>query len=108
MAQNPLAQLRASMTRDQQIALCYRAGRTIYAIASAFDVTPMRVNQILKKQGITRDDNPKTRNKQLYAFVGANIEQHVKDALVIVAKKKHMSISAYIKKLIEDDLIGVI
>jgi predicted DNA-binding protein YlxM (UPF0122 family) len=108
MATNPLAQLRSSLTRDQQIVLCYKAGNTITEIAEAFQLTKQRVDQVLKKAGCSKQDNPKTRNQQLYAFVGANIPQELKDELTEAARRKKMSISAYIAKLIKDDLPGVV
>lgn len=100
----PLAALRASLTREQQIALCYRAGNTITEIATAFEVTKQRVYQILRKQGVTRDENPVTRNKNLYAFVGAHITKELKADLEHMAEIKHLSVSAYIAQLIKDGL----
>lgn len=101
---NPLKALRQGLTRDQQIVLCYKASNTIDEIAAAFQLTKQRVDQILKANGCTRQDNPKTRNRELYAFIGANVPKDVKEALVKEAKRKKKSISAYLLRLIKDDL----
>jgi len=101
---NPLQALRRGLTRDQQIALCYRAGNTITEIADAFQMTKQRVHQILKAAGISKDDNPKTRNQQLYAFIGANVPVDVKEAIEKAARRQHKSLSAYLLRLIKDDL----
>lgn len=101
---NPLKELRRAMTRDQQICICYRAGNTVPDIAEAFQLSKQRVQQILQASHITRQENPRTRNKQLYAFIGANVTQDVKDAIVKEARRRKMSISAWVSRIIQDEL----
>lgn len=100
----PLQKLRQGLTRDQQIVVCYKAGNTIDEIAAAFQLTKQRVHQILRANHCTKQDNPKTRSNELYAFIGANVPNSVKEAVVKEAKKRKKSISAYLLRLIKDDL----
>ncbi len=101
---NPLTALRQGLTRDKQIVLCYKAGNTINEIAAAFQITKQRIQQILIKEGCTRDDNPKTRNRGLYAFIGANVPKDVKAAVEKEAKKRGLSISALVSRVLQDEL----
>lgn len=103
-AKHPLRALKRTMTRDQQIIICYRAGNTITEIAAAFEITKQRVDQILKNAGVSKNDNPKTRNQHLYAFIGANVPIDVKEEIVAEVKRRKQSISSYLLHLIKEDL----
>jgi predicted transcriptional regulator len=101
---SPLQQLRQGLTRDQQIVICYKAGNTIDEIAAAFQLTKQRIHQILRVNHCTKQDNPKTRNRELYAFIGTNVPVSVKEAVVKEVRRRKKSISAYLLRLIKDDL----
>lgn len=104
MAKSPLQRLRTTLTRDQQIVICYRAGNTLEQIATAFQLTSQRIQQILKENNVTRSDNPKTRSKELFAFIGVNVPKDIKAAVVAECRRNRRSISAYLLRLISDDL----
>lgn len=104
MNKHPAIALRKNLTRDQQIVICYRAGNSQQEIASAFSLTRSRVNQILKAMGCSRQDNPKTLRRDLYAFIGVNVRISIKKAFEQEAARRKMSVSALSAKLIEDEL----
>lgn len=93
-----------NMTQDAQIMLLYKQGHTIIDIAALFKLTKQAIHQLLKRRGLTRKDNPVTRNKKLYAFIGANVTQQVKDLAVRAAARKGMSLSAWVSRTLQDEL----
>jgi hypothetical protein len=92
------------MDRNKQIILCYRAGNTMDVIASAFGISKQRVHQLLQRAGVTRQENPATRNRELYAFIGANVTKEVKALAVREAKRRHMSLSGWVSRVLQDEL----
>ncbi len=103
MAKSPLEQLTTNLTRDNQIILCYRAGKSIDEIGKAFDLSKQRVQQILQENDVKRSDNPRTRSKELYAFIGVNCPKELKTQIVEKCRRNRRSISSYILRLIKDD-----
>lgn len=101
---NPLQELKRGLTRDQQIVICYRAGNTVPDIAEAFQLTKQRIQQILQAHHVTKQDNPKTRNRQLYAFIGSNVTVELKEKIIKETRRRKMSISQWVSRLIQDEL----
>lgn len=102
--QSPLAVLK-NMTRDQRIVICYRSGDyTQQTIADAFDISRARVQQVLKKAGVTAKDNPKTPHGELYSFIGCHVLKTVKKNFEAIATRRKLSVSALARELINAEV----
>lgn len=65
--------------RDMQIAAAYLAGDTRKIIAARYGVTPTRIGQVLRRQGLTKHDSPRVPWQiRRAAEKAANIERRVR------------------------------
>lgn len=87
---------------DAEIVLCYKAGKTINQIGKAFHLTKQRVWQILKANNCTREMNPTTRSRRLYAFISANVTKDTKEFLTAEAKRRGKSLSHIVNEAISE------
>lgn len=89
--------------RDTQIAEAYVAGSTLQELADQHKVTRSRIQQILRKAGITKLDRH-TEEAPPDIFLGVNVPEEVKEALRVEARLKGVSMSALTSETISDML----
>ena len=94
-----------STERDNNICSLYKQeGLTQVKLAARFGVTEVRIGQILKKAGVTKEDRPKILPNKRGCFVGVWITQPAKDALLREAENEKLSASRFISNLIMVEL----
>jgi hypothetical protein len=86
--------------RDAQIVDRYKKGHTQAQLASFFGVTRTRINQILRKAGVSYNDSPRKVRGDRYGFVGSNITKEMKRRLQDESRRTGKSMS----RLLEDAL----
>lgn len=98
------ALIHQNLTRNQQIIICYRASNTQQEIADAFGITRARVQQILKRHGITKKDSARTPRGRLFAAVTGHVSKAAKVDFVAACVAANMSESKYCAQLIMTEL----
>jgi hypothetical protein len=90
-------------TRDVQICQQYVSGNnTQQELATAFQLTKSRIQQILREHGFTMKDRLKRRSRS--AFTGVHLSQGVKEALRGEAVRTGTSMSSIVSNLVVDEL----
>lgn len=90
--------------RDELICSLYKEGHTQADLATRFEVTEAWIGQILKKSGLTREDRPTPLKRT--KFTGIHLSESVKEALRAEAKREGISMSAFISRLVSEELKG--
>lgn len=75
--------------RDDEICSRYMAGETLQAVATRFNLSRMRVKQIVKKAGLWR----KRAEAPAREYLGVNLAPETKDALRMAASEQGVSMS---------------
>ena len=89
--------------RDGEIMRRYTAGEPISALCKSFKLTRGRIYQILKgvrKERRTATDVPRDM------FLGINVSESVKDALLIEANRRGVSMSSLSSKTLREMLVA--
>lgn len=96
----------AKSTRNDFICDLYKNGHTQDDIAAKFEISQIRVGQILRRAGLSKGDRPKTIDPFIRdAYVGVFVSRPVKAALKEAAKHDgKKSVSSFLCELIENDL----
>lgn len=95
------------MKADRNIEICqlYRAGWTQDRLSKKFEITRIRVGQILSASGLSKVDRVKTHRHGRTAFVGIFLRPEIKAGLKIEAKNDNKSVSLFISDLIKSELL---
>ena len=89
--------------RNAVICLLYQGGQTEEQIGKSFNLSKMRVSQILRSAGLTKRDRRKNGRRQ--EFLGINLATKSKAALLEESIKRNVSMSALASDFIGDMLI---
>jgi transcriptional regulator with XRE-family HTH domain len=93
------------ISRNEQICVLYREGLTQEELAEQFEVTKVRIGQILKKAGLTKEDRPDmTITSNRTKFTGIHLTEAAKLAVKEEAKREGISMSAFIAALVLKEL----
>lgn len=101
------ALITANLSRNDQIVICYRANNTQQEIADAFGISRARVQQVLKRRGITKADSTRTPRGQLFKMIAAHVHKSVKKRFKQEADKRGLSESSYSAQLIMSELARI-
>lgn len=93
-------------TRDVTICRLYIEGHTLQGIGDVYGLSRQRVKQILLANGVTIKTRVKKRTER-HKFLGLNVPEPIKQAVVQEAERRQMSVSKFASKGLIDLLILV-
>lgn len=85
------------LQRNKDICACYAAGNKVAAVASRFQLGRMRVLQILQSAGVWK---PYVKSGRT-AFIGVNVSEATKAALVAKADAEETSVSVLASEVLD-------
>jgi len=88
--------------RNAVICMLYKAGQTEDQIGKSFNLSKMRISQILRSSGLTRRDRRQDGRRQ--EFLGINLSAKTKAALMEESIKRNVSMSSLASEVISDVL----
>ena len=104
-ADDQVSRERKQSARDAEICKRYREGETIAEIRLWAGLSLGRVHQILRANGLTRNDRPVPHNGR-DEFLGIELEDLTKVALRQEARKRGISMSRLSAETIRDMLVA--
>ena len=88
--------MKAPKERNDVIGFLYKDGMTQQKLADKFQITEARVGQILRRQGILKNDRVKGSVQKRGCFLGVWVTAPVKEAIQAEAKNEEKSQSQFI------------
>lgn len=89
--------------RDADIMRRYTSGEPIQSLCTTYNLTRGRIYQILKGVRKERRDSPQVPRDM---FLGINVSESVKDALLIEANRRGISMSSLSSKTLREMLLA--